>query len=61
MIRTDSVFVHCPVCGNGVKKIRRGMAGYMDCPCCENRLGYIIQMNGNVILEINKKAVRRAG
>ena len=61
MMKTDCIFVHCPACGSGVKKIRRGMAGYVDCPCCANTLGYIIQMNGNVILEINKKTVRRAG
>lgn len=60
MFKTDKVFVHCPVCGSGVKKVRRGNAGYMDCPCCENKLGYIIQVNGNVILEINNSSARRA-
>lgn len=61
MIGKNSVFVHCPVCGSGVAKVRRGKAGYADCPCCANKLGYIIQVNGNVILEINSRSVRRAG
>ena len=61
MLKKDSVFVHCPICGSGVKKVRRGMAGYADCPCCAHTLGYIIQVNGNVILEINQKTARRAG
>lgn len=61
MFKKDSVFVHCPACGSGVKRIRFGMAGYEQCPCCANRLAYIIQVDGNVILEIHKKAVRNAG
>lgn len=61
MFKTDSVFVHCPVCGSRVKKVRRGNAGNMDCPRCDNMLRYIIQLNGNVILEVNRSTVRRAG
>lgn len=61
MFNTDSVFVHCPVCGSRVKKVRRGHAGNMDCRGCDTMLRYIIQVNGNVILEVSSSSVRRAG
>ena len=60
MRKNDSVFVHCPVCGERVNRVQRGKAGYMDCTCCGCRLAYIIQLNGNVILEVHKQPMRAA-